>query len=185
MLTRFLNAAKWSYFRKSKSRLPVLFCSSLFPSPRCPHLKEICPRAPGRHIAACPCLLHRLVPVHTLIQTDRESEVRALRAEAGDTAHTTHIRGLAASQDKQDVFEKQSKLHRSTLSRKHWISTLHNLTRNAVSSTCLIQSNSPKTIRRHCKLTLPDPGHDEGVRQPPLKERTWANATLSRRNHFL
>lgn len=42
------------------------------------------------------------------------------RAEVCDTAHTTHMRGLAAAQGKQDDFEKQSYLHRPTLAQRKW-----------------------------------------------------------------
>lgn len=54
-----------------------------------------------------------------LIWSDRQSQVQALGPEVCDTAHTTHIRGLAASQNKQDSFEKQSNLHRASPSRKN------------------------------------------------------------------
>lgn len=98
LLTSFQNATKWRYICKSTSPLPGLFCSSVFMSP-IPTSQTPAPGwLPGsqRPFSVCPtkspkarCLFH------TLIWSDRQSNTQALGPEVCDTAHTTHIRGLA------------------------------------------------------------------------------------------
>lgn len=55
--------------------------------------------------------------VHTPSGSDTPGQTQAC-----DTVHTTHIRSLAPAQDKQDISERQSNLHRSTRSCKtDWV----------------------------------------------------------------
>lgn len=50
---------------------------------------------------------HRCPPKPPGGRSDRRKKAQALGPEVCDTAHTTHLRGLAAPQGKQDVFENK------------------------------------------------------------------------------
>ena len=128
MLTRLLNAAKWSNLRKSKS--PDL-ASPLFLLPRVLNLREICPKVLSTQVHEHPfCFFFwapwslprasRRLHTHPTASIWWTKQSSGSQAEVCDTAHTTHMRGLAAAQGKQDDFEKQSYLHRPTLAQRKW-----------------------------------------------------------------
>lgn len=97
--------------RKATSPLPVFFCSSPFMSPGSPHLTGIYPK----------CCLHRFTNITcTFAPNSPEGWLPALAHSSDLTKpssgfqgwglrHSTHhhIRDLAASQEKPDIFEKQ------------------------------------------------------------------------------
>ena len=94
------------------------------------------------------------------------------RAEVCDTAHTTHMRGLAAAQGKQDDFEKQSYLHRPTLAQRKWNQFSSTDGSEMLSVAPAKYSPVPcKWLQDTWTLTL-RPEHDEGPGQTALRGRS-------------
>lgn len=167
-----------SLFQKFQKSLTCFLLSSLFMSPRFPHLQEICPKSLSMSIYEprfYVCLPKAGGLFHTLIWSDKakfrprglgfvtQHTAPTLEAWLSPKTHMTFLRNKVTCTDPPWA----QKWNQCSSVQMSW---------NVVSSTCLIQSNSPKTMRKRCQLTLSAPSHGE---QASLKKQRWVEETKS------